>query len=82
MNTIRSLGICAALIILSLLSSRVNGQKKIPYINSVDSITLGVAYADTGAYAQASARYEAVSENDTNYALALIEDAIAKESYE
>lgn len=82
MNKIRSLGFCSALIISILSSSQTNGQKKVPYVNSVDSLALGVAYADTGAYALASACYESISENDTNYTLALIEDAIAKESNE
>lgn len=82
MNTIRSIGFCTALIFFTLFSSNTDGQKQIPYISSYDSINLGIAYADTGAYARASAAYETVSPNDTNYALALIEDAIAKESSE
>lgn len=82
MNTTRRLGLCTALIISTLLCGQANGQKKIPYNNSVDSISVGIGYADTGAYAQASIRYESVSENDTNYALALVEDAVAKESSE
>jgi tetratricopeptide (TPR) repeat protein len=82
MNTIRSLGLCFALVFIILFSSQANGQKQIPYVNSVDSITLGIDYADTGAYARASALYETISENDTNYVLALLEDAVAKESNE
>lgn len=82
MNTIRSLGLCFALGFFILFSSQTNGQKQIPYVNSVDSITLGIDYADTGAYAKASALYETISENDTNYVLALLEDAVAKESNE
>ena len=80
MYKIRHLGSCSALIISILLCTETNGQKRIPYVNSFDSISLGINYADTGAYAQADALYETVSENDTNYALALIEDALAKES--
>jgi len=82
MNKIHGFGLCVAFIIFNLIGGYVEGQKKIPYINSVDSISLGVEYADTGAYTQASIRYEAVPENDTNYAVSLIEDAVAKESDE
>jgi len=82
MNKIRSIGLCFAIIFFALYSSEINGQNQVPYINSFDTISLGIAYNDTGAYAQASTLYEKVSENDTNYALALIEDAIAKESGE
>lgn len=82
MNTIRNLSLCCAIVVTTLLTSRVEAQKQVIYINSGDSIDRGINFADTGAYARASALYEMVSENDTNYALALIEDAIAKESYE
>lgn len=82
MNTIRNISLCAAFIIPVIWSSEVKGQKHIPYVSSSDSIELGVEYADTGAYVRAMQRYETVSENDTNYALALIEDAIAQEGDE
>jgi len=82
METIHRLGLCLALLFLTLFSSNSQGQKQIPYVNSVDSISLGIDYADTGAYAKASSLYETVSENDTNYVLALLEDAVAKESTE
>lgn len=82
MTRIRSIGLYYALIFFTLHSIKATGQKQVPYVNSFDTISLGIAYADTGAYPQASALYEKISENDTNYALALIEDAIAKESNE
>ena len=82
MNTIRGLSFFIVPVFLTLFCTRTNGQKQVPYCNSYDSISLGIAYADTGAYSQACSLYEKVSENDTNYTLALIEDAIAKESSE
>jgi len=82
MNTKHFLGCCFALLFSILLSCRANAQKQLPYLNSLDSISLGIALADTGAYARAVSVYESISDNDTNYNLALIEDAIAKEAME
>ncbi len=81
MKKISFCGWCFALFLV-VMASQVSGQKKIPYISSFDSITVGAAYADTGAYALAIRAYESVSPYDTNYTLALLEDALAKESAE
>jgi len=62
-----------------LLSKSVDGQK-VQNIKYIDSISLGLSYADTGAYAKAAAIFERVPPGDTNYTLALLEDAVAKES--
>lgn len=75
-------GWCLAVLFSILMGSAAIGQKQIPYTNSYDSIVLGLACADTGAYSLASTLYECVSPNDTNYTLALLEDALAKESLE
>jgi len=78
MNTLRYIGFYFAFIFI-LLNCQVYGQQKIPTVNYADSINLGIAYSDKGAYDKASALYEAVPPGDTNYARALLEDAVTKE---
>ena len=80
MKTFRSIGWGFTFIFFTLLCSSSTGQKKVSAFNSLDSITLGILYADTGAYAKAIALYETIPPGDTNYTLALLEDAVAKES--
>jgi uncharacterized protein len=70
------------ILVLLFICTLLKAQKPIPYVNSIDSINVGMLCADTGAFAKASALYETVSPNDTNYVLALLEDAVAKESSE
>ncbi len=74
--------IAGFIIVLICISTLMKAQKQIPYVNSADSIRFGIMITDTGGYAAASKLYETISDNDTNYALALIEDAIAKEALE
>ncbi|HTA28817.1 MAG TPA: hypothetical protein VK809_13580, partial [Bacteroidia bacterium] len=74
--------IAGFIILLICFSALLKAQKQIPYVNSADSIRFGIMITDTGGYAAASKLYETISDNDTNYALALIEDAIAKEALE
>ncbi len=82
MKAIPFSGWCSTLLFSVIMVSHVSGQSHIPYVSSYDSIILGMSYADTGAYTKAEALYACVSPYDTNYSLALLEDALAKESAE
>ncbi len=79
MSIIRASGFCLTILSFSLILSPAKGQVKDSNSHSIDSISLGISYADTGAYTKAGALFEAVSPTDTNYKLALLEDAIAKD---
>ncbi len=70
------------IIMLLCVGTVLKAQKQIPYVNSADSIRMGIMNTDTGGFAAAGKLYETISDNDTNYSLALIEDAIAKEALE
>src|ERR1700761_6453359 len=67
------------LVMLSFFCSKnVSAQKNIPLIDSYDLLQKGIALADSGQYDKASALYEQISRNDTNYSLALYEEAISR----
>ncbi len=68
-------GILFALLSICNYSS---AQKAVPLINSYKLLTKGLALIDTGQYDKASDLFEQISRNDTNYALAIYEDAISR----
>ncbi len=82
MKTKSFLGWCVLFLISITFFSNVKAQQQIPYISSYDSIVVGMACSDTGNYSRASTLFECVSPYDTNYSLALLEDALTKESAE
>src|ERR1700757_2766016 len=53
-------------------------QKNVPLIDSYDLLKKGIALNDTGQYDKAAELFEQISRNDTNYALAVYEDAISR----
>jgi len=57
-----------------------NGQKNVQLLNSIEVLNKGLALYDSGAYEKAAALFEQISRNDTNYVLALFEDALSRES--
>jgi antitoxin component YwqK of YwqJK toxin-antitoxin module len=67
-------------ILLFANSIIARGQKNVQLINSLDVLKQGVVLMDSGAYDLACSLFEQVSRNDTNYVLALFEDAASRES--
>ena len=55
----------------------MQAQKHVQLINSLDLLKRGISLADSGNYDNANALYEQISRNDSNYALALFEEAIS-----
>ncbi|HXP50609.1 MAG TPA: hypothetical protein VN922_11675, partial [Bacteroidia bacterium] len=47
-------------------------------IDSYDLLKRGIALNDTGQFDKAAALFEQISRNDTNYALAVYEDAVSR----
>ncbi|MGP8215956.1 MAG: tetratricopeptide repeat protein [Bacteroidia bacterium] len=68
------------LLFLLTISNYTFAQKDIPLIDSYDLLLRGVALIDTGNYDKAGELFEQISRNDTNYSLAVYEDAIARVS--
>ena len=66
---------CASTILFFFCCQNVSAQKNIPLIDSYDFLQKGMALADSGQYDKASALYEQISRNDTNYTIAVYEEA-------
>lgn len=76
MKSGKNVSLIAVLVLfLVFVSLCANAQKKVELINSLDLLKRGIALADSGSYDKAVALYEQISPNDTNYAMALFEEA-------
>jgi len=67
-----------SLLIFVVIGKNISAQKNISLIDSYSFIETGMSLADSGQFDAASQLYEQISRNDTNYVLAVYEEAISR----